>query len=226
MRYLTTEHLVPGMILARTIWGRSGEVLLARGTSLTAGAIAALTRREVRAVWVRDGIADDEDPAELVSDQLRAAAARHVHDVFAAAAQGASPGTIRSAVRRLERVTESLVEEVMSAPVTGELVALKTHDAYTPQHSVEVAVGSVLLGLHIGASRSSLRQLALSTQQIWELHHPAVAGTGGKMQERISAGLVRRSTSTGSQGRPRGSRARRMVGRSGAVRWVRTTVTR
>lgn len=158
---MQVEHLVPGMVLARTIWGASGEVLLARGASLTTATIAALARREVRAVWVRDGISDDEDPADLISDPLRAAAARCVQDLLNAVGQSNSPTTVRAAVRRLERVAESLVEEVMSAPVVGELVALKTHDAYTLQHSVEVAVGCVLLGLHIGASRSSLRELAL-----------------------------------------------------------------
>lgn len=158
---MRVEQLAPGMVLARTIWGPSGEVLLARGARLTSATISALARREVRAVWVRDGMADEEDPADLISEPLRAAAARHVQDVYAAVARDASPGVIRAAARRLERVAESLVEEVMSSPVVGELVALKTHDAYTLQHSVEVAVGSVLLGLHIGASRSTLRELAL-----------------------------------------------------------------
>jgi HD-GYP domain-containing protein (c-di-GMP phosphodiesterase class II) len=41
------------------------------------------------------------------------------------------------------------------------LVALKTHDGYTLQHSVEVAAGCVLLGIQIGSSRTSLRELAL-----------------------------------------------------------------
>jgi len=149
------------MVLARTIWGPSGEVLLARGAVLTAATIAALHRREVSAVWVKDGTGDDEDPAELVSDQLRAAAAKQVQDLFHAVSRGASGRVVREAAKRLLNVAESIVEEVLSAPVAAELVAIKTHDAYTLQHSVEVAAACVLLGLQIGASRSSLRELAL-----------------------------------------------------------------
>ena len=161
MRYVRVHQLVPGMVLARTIWGASGEVLLARGAVLTQGTISALESREVSAVWIRDGLADDADPADLVSDHLRAAAARQLQDLFSAVSRGAPKGTVSLSVRRLAEIAESIVDEVLSAPVAAELVALKTHDGYTLQHSVEVAAGCVLLGVQIGASRTSLRELAL-----------------------------------------------------------------
>jgi putative nucleotidyltransferase with HDIG domain len=163
MRYVTVEHLEPGMVLARTIWGASGEVLLARGAVLQPPTIDALRRREVKAVWVRTGPEDDttDEALEVVSPQLRQEAAARVAEVFRAASSGADPRALTRRAQQLSRIADSLVDEVLSGPVVGELVALKTHDAYTLHHSVEVAAGSVLLGLQIGVGRSGLRELAL-----------------------------------------------------------------
>jgi HD-GYP domain-containing protein (c-di-GMP phosphodiesterase class II) len=161
VRYMRVQDLAPGMVLARTIWGASGEVLLSKGAVLTQATISALERREVRAVWIRDGLDDEQDPTDLVSDQLRAAAAKQLQDLFSAVSRGAPKAAVSSSVRRLSEIAESIVEEVLSAPVATELVALKTHDGYTLQHSVEVAAGCVLLGIQIGSSRTSLRELAL-----------------------------------------------------------------
>ncbi len=150
------------MVLARTIWGSSGEVLLARGTTLQPRTIEALRRREVRAVWVRTGREDEDtdEALEVISPQLRQEAATRVAEVLRAAAQ-ADPRALRRRAEQLARVADSLVDEVLSAPVVGELVAIKTHDAYTLHHSVEVAAGAILLGLQIGTGRSGLRELAL-----------------------------------------------------------------
>ena len=89
MRYMRVQDLAPCMVLARTIWGASGEVLLSKGAVLTQATISALERREVRAVWIRDGLDDEQDPTDLVSDQLRAAAAKQLQDLFSAVSRGA-----------------------------------------------------------------------------------------------------------------------------------------
>ena len=83
MRRIPVSALEPGLVLAKTVFGDRGEVLLAKGATLTQGSIRALRRRGFRAVYVRDGLADDIEPMDVVSEQVQATVVRRMHDLFA-----------------------------------------------------------------------------------------------------------------------------------------------
>jgi HD-GYP domain-containing protein (c-di-GMP phosphodiesterase class II) len=146
------------MVLARTVWGASGEVLLSRGTVLTPEAISALGRCGPGAVWVADG---GPDPADPVSDGLRAEAASCLRDLFSAVSCGASGAAVSSLVRRLRETAGGIVGEVLSAPAGADPVAVQVSSGWGIQHAVDVAAGCVLLGARLGLGRAALRALAL-----------------------------------------------------------------
>lgn len=175
MRRIPVSALEPGLVLAKTVFGDRGEVLLAKGATLTQGSIRALRRRGFRAVYVRDGLADDIEPMDVVSEQVQATVVRRMHDLFAMVQHAARasaekgradlllPAKWQKLWERLYRDVENIIDDVLEAETLDGLVSLKSHDNYTFTHSIDVAVGAIGLGKAIGLDRSDLHQLALSS---------------------------------------------------------------
>ena len=178
------DQLVPGDVLARTVFDAGGRPLLKAGTDLTGSYIARLRRRGYLAVAVQDGLADDVVPDTLVSAQLRHSIAGHVGGIFGevgavARERGGRGGGVDAAVRdlgeeplpladggrqameQLYADVQDLINEILESDTVAGLETLRTHSEYTFQHSVDVAVIGTLLGSRLGLGRNRLRELAL-----------------------------------------------------------------
>jgi putative nucleotidyltransferase with HDIG domain len=176
------ELLNPKMQLGRHLYNHRGDVLLAGGTELTDAFIASIRQRGYHFVYIMDGIADDVEPRGLISQRLRSTTVRNLDSVFelmsqatkasrdAAAEEGAHvlaemPAKMASAVERqiarLEGDVEHLLDEVFDAQIFEGVAALKSHDNYTFEHSVDVAFYGVMLGRKLALGNEYLKDLAL-----------------------------------------------------------------
>ncbi len=182
MHRLPTQQLEPGMRLARSLYNHRGDVLLARGATLDDAFIRSVRQRGYHSIYIMDGIADDVEPLGLVSQRLRSATVRSLDSVFElvadatrpvrdeAAEEGAHvlrdvPAKLNTAVerqvRRLEEQVEQLLGEALEAHILQGVASLKSHDNYTFEHSVDVAVYGVMLGRKLALDHEYLRDLAL-----------------------------------------------------------------
>lgn len=182
------SQLRPGQVLARALYTERGDVLLGAGTVLNQFFIDKLRDRGVISVFLRDGLGDDIEPNDIVSEELRASTVTHLaraFDVISTMAcdtkqnNGQRPNTVDDLVYRLgERPLdlpapgvnslqalyqdiEQLMTEILESNTIASLESLKTHNDYTFQHSVDVAVLGILLGRTAGLPRDQLRELAL-----------------------------------------------------------------
>ncbi len=178
------DHLQPGAVLARTVFDESGRPLLVAGVEMSERYIRALRERGVHAVFVRDGLADDVVREEYISEQVRASITSHVSATFSEIARlgrqrrtgagGVEEATARLGERPLDLGTEgprlvatlqedvdTLMNEVLESDTVAGLESLKTHNEYTFQHSVDVAVIGLVLGRRLLVPHERLRQLAL-----------------------------------------------------------------
>ncbi|MFA9430791.1 HD-GYP domain-containing protein [Egicoccus sp. AB-alg2] len=178
------EGLTPGAVLAKTVYDDVGRPLLTAGTVLSSRYVDALRARGLLSVYVRDGLADDVVPVDIVTEQVRATITGHVATTFTSIAlvaqeRGAGPGGVDGMVDRLGEEpialdgggtraladlyadVEYLIAEVLEHDSAAGLASLKTHSSYTFEHSVDVAVIGVLLGRRLGMPRDRLRELAL-----------------------------------------------------------------
>jgi putative nucleotidyltransferase with HDIG domain len=179
---IPVELLDPKMQLGRHLYNHRGDVLLAGGTQLTDAFIASIRQRGYHFVYIMDGIADDVEPRGLISQRLRSTTVRNLDSVFelmseatkgtrdAAAEEGAHvlaeiPAKLGSAVERqiarLEADVEHLLDEVFDAQIFEGVAALKSHDNYTFEHSVDVAFYGVMLGRKLALGNEYLKDLAL-----------------------------------------------------------------
>ena len=170
------------MRLARSLYNHRGDVLLARETLLNDAFITSIRQRGYQFVYIMDGIADDVEPLGLVSQRLRSTTVRNLDGMFAlvgeatrplreeAAEEGAhvlrdvppklTPAVERQ-IKRLEDDVEHLLDEALEAQILEGVASLKSHDNYTFEHSVDVAVYGVMLGRKLALDHEYLRDLAL-----------------------------------------------------------------
>ena len=186
LRDLSTVQ--PGSVLSKSIYTERGDVLLAEGTTLTAGYLDALHRRGFLVVYIEDGFSDDVKPVDLVSEQVRTSTAVHLSRMFdvVALTAGVSPGQIKpptrangeatfdlgdkplnlpsqgiSTLEALYRDVERIMNEILETNTVASLESLRTHSDYTFEHSVEVAIIAILLGRHLGLPVPQIRELAI-----------------------------------------------------------------
>jgi HD-GYP domain-containing protein (c-di-GMP phosphodiesterase class II) len=70
-------------------------------------------------------------------------------------------GAVERQIAQLERVAEQLLDEVVETTILEGVAALKSHDNYTFEHSVDVAFYGVMLGRKLALDNEYLRDLAL-----------------------------------------------------------------
>ena len=182
------SQLKAGQVLAKTLYTERGDVLLGAGTALTAFYIDRLRDRGIISVYLKDGLGDDIEPTDIVSEELRAATVTHLsraYDVIATMAHGSKLNNLNrsrtvddlvdrlgekplelppqgaGSLQALYRDIESLMNEILESNTIASLESLKSHNDYTFQHSVDVAVLGILLGRTANLPRDQLRELAL-----------------------------------------------------------------
>ena len=182
MHRLSASQLEPGLLVGRNLYNDRGDILLARGTRLDDTYIEAIRQRGYRFIYVLDGIADDVEPLGLISQRLRSGTVRNLNSMFELMAQATRSGrdaaptegvqalteivpkfnsAIERQIVRLESDVEHLLGEVLDAQIFEGVAALKSHDNYAFEHSVDVAFYGVMLGRKLALDYEYLRDLAL-----------------------------------------------------------------
>ncbi len=175
MHKVHVEELQPGMLLGKDIYNEQDRVLLARGVALTRRYIEVLQRLGFYAIYIMDGIADDVIPTDILSDRVHITVSKHVRQLFTIGQNSPlalSDDKLRPSmtnlmnaaqpvIGQLYRDVERIIDQAASAQVLSGVTSLKNHDSYTFDHSVEVAVAGVLLGIRMRLQPLELHQLAL-----------------------------------------------------------------
>src|SRR5690349_5457943 len=177
MHRVPTAMLEPGMRLGRSLYNHRGDVLLSRGTNLHDSFIGAIQQRGYHFVYVMDGVADDIEPLGLISQRLRSKTVGNLNSMFELITQSTRPvrdqaaeegahvlteippkltSVVERQIERLQSDVEHLIDESFEATILQGVAALKSHDNYTFEHSVDVAFYGVMLG----------RRLALGSQDL------------------------------------------------------------
>jgi HD-GYP domain-containing protein (c-di-GMP phosphodiesterase class II) len=176
MHKLSVDLLQPGMVLAKSIDNERGDALLAKGVTLTQLYIDALKEHGYHSVYVRNGIADDVEPPQILSPLVRELTYRHLKDLFNVLESATTEAktdderreiieqialSIKPQFSELRKDVEKIVDEVVGADTITGIVSLKSYDNYTFEHSVEVTVVGIVLGKRLRLTISELHQLAL-----------------------------------------------------------------
>ena len=182
MILMSLRDVRPGMLVGIGLRNKEGHVLLGPGVSLTAEYIRRLETLGYAALWIDDEDTRDIPYSDTLSEATRLAATNAVQDTFMLTTQeteklrAVSVDEVRSVLENrgfrqafensgtIERLTDqvdAVVGEVLDRAVLTGLGSLRTHNTYTYQHCLDVAVTASMLGRLIGYDRETLKRLAV-----------------------------------------------------------------
>jgi putative nucleotidyltransferase with HDIG domain len=164
MRLLALERCKPGLELAKTIYDSKGHVLLAKGYKLTDNVIIRLKQYGVFTVFIKDkyteGLIDDNDiPFQMKQNALNEIKTSMDSFTDKGILSGRlNPDTIKS----FQNICNVILEELQSnKKALNLLTSVQIFDNYLYNHSFNVMVYSLQLGLYMGLDRKSLELLGL-----------------------------------------------------------------
>lgn len=145
MRFVTSDELECGMILARDIVNSEYSFMLKKGVTLTDDYIRYLRTRGYLGAYIIDSVSDDinvEDPISFstLTDGIKAVKNSDIEGLMMSARQ------IVADISKMERLSIDMFD-------------LRSFDDYTYHHSVNVAVYAVAVGLYMGMSNEEVMEL-------------------------------------------------------------------
>ncbi|RJQ29823.1 MAG: HD-GYP domain-containing protein [Peptococcaceae bacterium] len=152
---LSTSYLLPGMRLARPVYGQSGELLLGKGAGLTLRNIVSLQRCRVLAVDIESPFGFDDEERNIIEDEMRLGIMNVVRE-----------WTLKNEnkLERIANTVEVIIDEILSGKEVAEgLTQICSADIYTYAHSVDVCILSLSVGVKLGYARPKLLRLGVGS---------------------------------------------------------------
>ncbi|MDR3588419.1 MAG: HD-GYP domain-containing protein [Negativicutes bacterium] len=156
MLRLALEHVKPGMVTSRNIYGANGSLLLARDHILDRLVIERLANMDIDAVYVKNPFSGSEAARDILYESTRIEAVRLVQKTF--------EGFRRVRILELHDMREvvgKIVDDILNnRDVLLNLTDIRTRNDYTFGHSVNVCLISALIGVKMQLEGQQLTELA------------------------------------------------------------------
>ena len=147
------------MILAQSIFNQRGASYLVKGQPITKGYIHQLEKVGIPTVTVTTSDPDFQllPPDDIVAEETRANAIKHVYHAFQTTEQDGHLD-----VDMMEDVAEKIIFDLIDRKANlVQLTDIRLHDTYTFGHSVNVAILSSMLGMLCHYTKKDLQILTL-----------------------------------------------------------------
>ncbi|MCM8709772.1 HD-GYP domain-containing protein [Clostridium sp. SYSU_GA19001] len=175
MRIVPIECVREGSYLAKTIYDNEGRVLLREGVMLSKILLRRIKLIKISSLYINDEYSDNiiED---IIKPELRQKAIKTIKDTFVSfdkynlySSKANSPIKEKEFIKEKQKyfqsigdIASSIMDEILSQRnVLINVVDIKSLDNYTYQHSVNVAVLSLVLGLQLQLNKYELYSLCL-----------------------------------------------------------------
>lgn len=146
MRYYSTQELKPGQILAKTLFGTDGRILIKANTPLTPFLIQKLTILGFAGTYVLDEGETEMALKMAIKESTRLRAVTHLKNL--------------DLDKCIYAANEILQELLNSKDITREVNRISCYDTVTWIHSVDVCTYSCLCGIAMGYDDKSLKELS------------------------------------------------------------------
>ncbi|QXM06528.1 HD-GYP domain-containing protein [Crassaminicella indica] len=172
MRLIPTRFVKDGMYLAQNLNDINNRVLLQKGVELTQNLVKKIEENGIYSIYINDEYSDGEIE-DVISPRLRNTAIKTIKDTFDHLNKYMNQGNNTVKVKRLKetgeknieslnKISKEIVEEILASNnLLVNLVDIKNIDNYTYQHSVNVAVLSLILGVEAGLNKNELYDLCI-----------------------------------------------------------------
>jgi HD-GYP domain-containing protein (c-di-GMP phosphodiesterase class II) len=158
MRFIRISDLEAGMIVARSIYGAKGVLILRGGRTLEYKQIGALAELGYPGIYVNDFMSLGVEPQEIVEERTRHSAIEMVKSICTSGNKNSERTQLlyRDMTNLISDIVDSIFE---SDATTVNVPLLKFYDEYTYRHSVDVGVLSIAIGKAMGLNHKRLHDL-------------------------------------------------------------------
>ncbi|MFZ5968625.1 MAG: HD-GYP domain-containing protein [Bacillota bacterium] len=174
MRLAPVNCVQEGNILAKTLYDRDGRVLLNRGVVLNKGILQKIEENQIFTIYIDDEFSTNEIE-DVISPQIRTTATKSIKDTFDHFEKYNESLRENNSVKAkqllksrdnyvqvLNRISKNIVDEITTSKnIMLSMVDIKNLDTYTYQHSVNVAILSLVLGIELQLNRNELYDLCM-----------------------------------------------------------------
>ncbi|CAH1200315.1 hypothetical protein PAECIP111891_01662 [Paenibacillus allorhizoplanae] len=165
MLFMPINMCQPGMRLAKNIYNDDGMVLLAVNVELTQRLLDRLFSYGIDYIYIEDARTNDIIQQDVIQDETRSRAVTEIRNTFKKVMEDSNK---RGAVnyydigRNFRDVMKMIIDDLSAHD--GAMVMLNNmnvKDNYLFQHSVNVSIYAIMLGISYGYSRDKLETLGL-----------------------------------------------------------------
>ncbi|NQX59582.1 HD-GYP domain-containing protein [Paenibacillus qinlingensis] len=165
MLFMPINMCQPGMRLAKNIYNDDGMVLLAVNVELTQRLLDRLFSYGIDYIYIEDARTNDIIQEDVIQDETRSKAVIEIRNTFKKVMEDSNK---RGAVnyydigRNFRDVMKMIIDDLSAHE--GAMVMLNNmnvKDNYLFQHSVNVSIYAIMLGISYGYSRDKLETLGL-----------------------------------------------------------------
>ena len=161
MRFVPISRVKEGMILAYDLYNDEGHFMLAGGVRLTRRSIQGIKRLMYSGVYIEDKLSEGIIFESAVNSRVRERTLREIRDIFVLAEDGGA--NLEKTVVAARKQVDSIVEEIISnRDVLINMMELQEFDDYTYNHSVNVAILSISMGVALGLNKPELCKLGFA----------------------------------------------------------------
>ncbi|MEG2230472.1 MAG: HD domain-containing protein, partial [Lachnospiraceae bacterium] len=148
MHYLKMEHIKPGMILAKSVVGDNGNVLLRNGKEISDTILKRIIDMGFQGAYIENPEFSDIVVEDIITDEIGAKA-------FEALSTGA--------FQQAASIAKTMVQELKYKEVLKlDLLDIKNDKNYVFKHSISVCIFAIVLGISYGLNEDQLNNLAVA----------------------------------------------------------------
>ncbi len=157
MRLISTNKLIDGMVVAKTIFRANGSILIKKGVKIKQRYIDKLISLGISQVYIEDTTYEHIDFTELTTNETKNKATNLVEAQMRTVAFNDNID-----IKEIKEVVNQIVDELINSKDTLiELAEIRAVDDYTFGHCVSVGILSVVIGINMNYTRSDLVRLGL-----------------------------------------------------------------
>ncbi len=157
MRKVHVDKVEPGTRLAKAVFTADGRILLTTGMKLRANFIEKLKMFGITEVYIDDEISRGINVRDVINEQTRL-------ETKILIKQSMEEGILKKSINTAKIIDtiERIINELLSnEEIIINMLDIKTVDDYTFEHSVNVCVLSLIMGLAIGFNMARLMDLGI-----------------------------------------------------------------
>lgn len=169
MRIVPIESIPDGSILGKTIYNNQGRPLLTAGTTLNSTILKKINDYQIFSLYIVDDYSENEID-DIIKPQLRQKTISTLKETFSyiSSIKNNEPNNKkiyrknREYYNKIKGLAEELLNNILdNKNILAALIDIKNMDNYTYQHSVNVAVLSIVIGIGLKLSKDSLIKLSI-----------------------------------------------------------------